>query len=148
MFLFKPTKKEEPKKVEDSRVNQDLELVMKLNQEFASSLDLNDTLNTALKQIVSRLNAQAANVFLINEKIKKFECIASLHQDYLEDYQLDLKGGLAIVMGAEGSGLRRLTAENCDQLFAIPMSGAIESLNVSVATGVCLFEASRQRLGL
>ena len=63
MFLFKPTKKEEPKKVEDSRVNQDLELVMKLNQEFASSLDLNDTLNTALKQIVSRLNAQAANVF-------------------------------------------------------------------------------------
>ena len=94
MFLFKPTKKEEPKKVEDSRVNQDLELVMKLNQEFASSLDLNDTLNTALKQIVSRLNAQAANVFLINEKIKKFECIASLHQDYLEDYQLDLKDGV------------------------------------------------------
>ena len=94
MFLFKPTKKEEPKKPEDSRVNQDLELVMKLNQEFASSLDLNDTLNTALKQIVSRLNAQAANVFLINEKIKKFECIASLHQDYLEDYQLDLKDGV------------------------------------------------------
>mgnify|MGYP003344889726 FL=1 len=94
MFLFKPTKKEEPKKPEDSRVNQDLELVMKLNQEFASSLDLNETLNTALKEILNRLNAQAGNVFLINEKIKKFECIASLHQDYLEDYQLDLKDGV------------------------------------------------------
>ena len=94
MFLFKPTKKEEPKKVEDSRVNRDLELVMKLNQEFASSLDLNETLNTALREILNRLNAQAGNVFLINEKIKKFECIASLHQDYLEDYQLDLKDGV------------------------------------------------------
>ena len=94
MFLFKPTKKEEPKKVEDSRVNQDLELVMKLNQEFASSLDLNETLNTALREILNRLNAQAGNIFLINEKIKKFECIASLHQDYLEDYQLDLKDGV------------------------------------------------------
>ena len=67
---------------------------MKMNQEFASSLDLNDTLNTALKVIIERINAQAANIFLINEKIKKFECIASLHQDYLDEYQLDLKDGV------------------------------------------------------
>lgn len=60
-------------------------------------------------------------------------------------YEVDLKGPLAVVMGAEGSGLRRLTAELCDHLAYIPMAGQIESLNVSVATGVALFEAVRQR---
>jgi len=60
-------------------------------------------------------------------------------------YQQDLTGPLGIVMGAEGSGLRRLTRETCDNLVAIPMPGNVESLNVSVATGVCLFEALRQR---
>ncbi|MCK4461289.1 MAG: 23S rRNA (guanosine(2251)-2'-O)-methyltransferase RlmB, partial [candidate division Zixibacteria bacterium] len=60
-------------------------------------------------------------------------------------YEADLTGPLAIVMGAEGKGLRRLTAERCDFLVRIPMHGAVSCLNVSVATGVCLFEAVRQR---
>lgn len=59
--------------------------------------------------------------------------------------QADLKGPMALVMGAEGKGMRRLTREHCDQLVKIPMAGEVSSLNVSVATGVCLFEAVRQR---
>ena len=60
-------------------------------------------------------------------------------------YQADLKGPLALVLGAEGDGMRALTAKTCDALVSIPMRGAVESLNVSVASGVCLFEALRQR---
>lgn len=60
-------------------------------------------------------------------------------------YQASLSGPLAIVMGAEGKGMRRLTTENCDFLLKIPMVGEVSSLNVSVATGVCLYEALRQR---
>ncbi|MDT6964555.1 MULTISPECIES: 23S rRNA (guanosine(2251)-2'-O)-methyltransferase RlmB [unclassified Cupriavidus] len=62
-------------------------------------------------------------------------------------YDVDLKGPTAIVMGAEGEGMRRLTRETCDDLVAIPMAGGVESLNVSVASGVCLYEAVRQRRG-
>ncbi|HEA53404.1 23S rRNA (guanosine(2251)-2'-O)-methyltransferase RlmB [Marinobacter antarcticus] len=62
-------------------------------------------------------------------------------------YQADFKGPVALVMGAEGAGMRRLTREHCDQLINIPMLGQVDSLNVSVATGVCLYEALRQRLG-
>lgn len=61
-------------------------------------------------------------------------------------YQAKLTGALAIVMGAEGDGMRRLTRETCDDLIKIPMAGTVSSLNVSVASGVCLFEAVRQRL--
>lgn len=60
-------------------------------------------------------------------------------------HKTDLTGRLAIIMGSEGKGLRRLTRENCDSLVKIPMKGDVESLNVSVATGVILFEALRQR---
>lgn len=60
-------------------------------------------------------------------------------------FDVDLTGPTAIVMGSEGEGLRRLTRESCDELVRIPMAGAVESLNVSVASGVALFEAVRQR---
>jgi 23S rRNA (guanosine2251-2'-O)-methyltransferase len=60
-------------------------------------------------------------------------------------YRVDLKGPIALLIGSEGEGLRRLTREQCDYLARIPMRGAVESLNVSVATGVALFEALRQR---
>jgi 23S rRNA (guanosine2251-2'-O)-methyltransferase len=62
-------------------------------------------------------------------------------------YQAELKGPIALVMGAEGAGIRRLTEEACDYLISIPMAGQVSSLNVSVATGVCLYEAVRQRQG-
>jgi 23S rRNA (guanosine2251-2'-O)-methyltransferase len=60
-------------------------------------------------------------------------------------YDIDLRGKLALVMGGEGEGMRRLTREACDHVARIPMPGATESLNVSVATGIVLFEAVRQR---
>ncbi|MCX5590729.1 23S rRNA (guanosine(2251)-2'-O)-methyltransferase RlmB [Alcaligenes endophyticus] len=61
-------------------------------------------------------------------------------------HQVDAKRPMAWVMGAEGEGMRRLTRETCDELVSIPMQGAVESLNVSVASAVCLYESLRQRL--
>lgn len=60
-------------------------------------------------------------------------------------YEVDLKGPTALVLGAEGDGMRQLTRKTCDELIGIPMMGAVSSLNVSVASGVCLYEALRQR---
>jgi 23S rRNA (guanosine2251-2'-O)-methyltransferase len=61
-------------------------------------------------------------------------------------YEADFSGPAALVMGSEGEGMRRLTRESCDVLVSIPMFGSVESLNVSVASGVCLYEARRQRI--
>ena len=60
-------------------------------------------------------------------------------------YELNLTGPLALVLGAEGTGMRQLTGRTCDELVRLPMKGAVESLNVSVASGICLYEALRQR---
>lgn len=90
---------------------------------------------TNLARFLSRL--QEAGLWLVGTGDEATQSI----------YQTDLKGPLAIVMGAEGKGIRRLTAEGCDFLVRIPMNGQVDCLNVSVATGVCLFEAVRQRLG-
>ena len=92
--------------------------------------------------------AQVTNLARTMEKLKTaglWLVGTSDHATSKSFYDLDLTGPLALVMGAEDKGLRRLTRENCDFLAAIPMSGKVGCLNVSVATGVCLFEALRQR---
>ena len=71
--------------------------------------------------------------------------VGTTHETERVIYDLDLTGPVVFVMGSEGKGLRRLVAEKCDFLARIPMAGRIENLNVSVAAGVCLFEAVRQR---
>lgn len=78
---------------------------------------------------------QEANVWIVGTA---GEADHTLHQSRMT-------GPMALVMGAEGEGMRRLTREHCDELISIPMAGSVSSLNVSVATGVCLFEAVRQR---
>ena len=72
-------------------------------------------------------------------------CVATADQADAGLYQTNLTGPLAIVMGVEGKGVRRLTADLCDATVSIPMAGKVDCLNLSVATGVCLFEAVRQR---
>ena len=92
--------------------------------------------------------AQVTNLARAMEKLKAaglWLVGTSDHATSKSLYDLDLTGPLALVMGAEGKGLRRLTQENCDFLAAIPMVGKVGCLNVSVATGVCVFEALRQR---
>jgi|SRR6185312_4279283 len=78
-------------------------------------------------------------------KERNIWCIGTSDDAPKSIYQLDLKGPVALVLGAEGDGMRQLTRKTCDELVNIPMRGAVESLNVSVASGVCLYEALRQR---
>ena len=90
---------------------------------------------TNLKRTLQDL--KKAGVWLIGTSDKATQSI----------YKTSLQGSIAIIMGAEGKGLRRLTEEACDFICSIPMAGDVSSLNISVATGVCLFEAVRQRGG-
>ncbi|MBC7381331.1 MAG: 23S rRNA (guanosine(2251)-2'-O)-methyltransferase RlmB [Burkholderiaceae bacterium] len=78
-------------------------------------------------------------------KERSIWCIGTSDDAPKTIYQADLKGSVALVLGAEGAGMRQLTRKTCDDLVNIPMMGAVESLNVSVASGVCLYEALRQR---
>ena len=94
MLFFKSKKPILKETRSDTQDNVDLQIINKMNQEFALSLDLSETLKTALQIIIARLEAQAANIFLINNKIKKFECIASLNQDHLDEYKLELTDGV------------------------------------------------------
>ena len=80
-------------------------------------------------------------------KERNIWCIGTSDDAPKTVYQVDLKGPVALVLGAEGDGMRQLTRKTCDELVSIPMKGAVESLNVSVASGVCLYEALRQRGG-
>jgi len=91
--------------------------------------------------------AQVTNLARTMEKLKEAGVwiVGTSDRASKSVYELDLKGPLALVLGAEEKGMRRLTEENCDFLASIPMSGKVACLNVSVATGVCLFEAVRQR---
>lgn len=90
---------------------------------------------------------QVTNLSRCLDKLKEYNIWLVGTSDHATQtlYQTDLKGPLALIMGAEGRGIRRLTEEKCDFLVNIPMNGSVECLNVSVATGVCLFEAVRQR---
>jgi len=111
--------------------------------------------SAGLTSAVHRVSAGAAETVAFFQVTNLARCLRSLRDrgiwlfgaaDQAAEpiYQTVLTTPLALVLGAEGKGLRRLTREHCDQLIAIPMSGHVESLNVSVATGVVLFEARRQ----
>ena len=108
---------------------------------------------------VKRVACGAANHVPIVSVTNLSRCMTTLRDDYhvrivgtsdqatVDLYDIELTGPLAIALGAEESGLRRLTTEHCDELIRIPMAGKVDCLNVSTATAVCLFEAVRQRLG-
>lgn len=91
---------------------------------------------------------QATNLARVLKVLKKHGIwLAGTTDSATQDlYSTDLTGPMALVMGSEGTGMRRLTSELCDYLVNIPMGGQVESLNVSVATGVCLYEINRQRM--
>ena len=83
----------------------------------------------------------------LNElKERNIWCIGTSEDAPKTLYEVDLKGPVALVLGAEGEGIRQLTRKTCDELVRLPMKGAVESLNVSVASGVCLYEVVRQRV--
>lgn len=94
---------------------------------------------------VPYLQVTNLNYFLRDLQELGLRCVATSDQSDTSLYQCDLTGPLALVMGAEGRGVRHHTARLCEQQARIPMRGHVDCLNLSVATGVCLFEALRQR---
>jgi 23S rRNA (guanosine2251-2'-O)-methyltransferase len=108
--------------------------------------------NATVRKVASGAteNINIVSVTNLAQTLKKFQqlgywIIGTTDQGVISVYDCDFTGNIVVVMGSEGSGLRRLTMENCDYLARIPMSGSVSSLNISVATGVFLFEAARQR---
>ena len=91
--MFFGKKKELKNEAEDTS-SKDLAIVTQMNQEFAKSLDLKETLQNSLEVIIKRINAQAANIFLIDDKSQTFQCIASKHQAYLEDFEIPITQGV------------------------------------------------------
>ena len=87
-------KKKEIKNEHEDTSSKDLAIVTQMNQEFAKSLDLKETLQNSLEVIIKRINAQAANIFLIDDKSQTFQCIASKHQAYLEDFEIPITQGV------------------------------------------------------
>ncbi len=114
-----------------------------------NSAPVNDTVRRiAVGAAESTTLVTANNLRNALEKLKEhgvWICGTSDHKTSQSIYNANLKGPLAIVMGAEGDGIRHLTGATCDFLVRIPMLGSVPCVNVSVATGVCLFEALRQR---
>ncbi len=112
--------------------------------------------NVAVTPVVSKVASGAAEVQVLAEvgNLARFlghvaeagmRIVGTDGQAETSLFEADLTGPLALVMGAEGEGLRRLTREHCDVLVRLPMQGVVESLNVGVATGICLYESVRQR---
>ena len=92
--------------------------------------------------------ARARNLSRFMNQLKEIgiKLVGTSDQAQGSIFDSDLQGPIGLVVGAEGTGIRRLTADNCDLLANIPMSGKMDCLNVSVATGICLFEIRRQRI--
>jgi 23S rRNA (guanosine2251-2'-O)-methyltransferase len=112
--------------------------------------------NVGVTAVVSKVASGAAEVqplaevanlarFLGDVAAAGIRIVGTDHAASTSLYDADLTGPLALILGAEGEGLRRLTRERCDELVGLPMRGIVESLNVGVAAGVCLYEAVRQR---
>jgi 23S rRNA (guanosine2251-2'-O)-methyltransferase len=114
--------------------------------------DKSASLNTTVRKVASGA-AESLNFVVVTNLQRCLEAlkergiwlVGTADEAKRSVYDQELTGAVALIMGSEGKGLRRLTRETCDFLVSIPMSGDVSSLNVSVATGVCLFEAVRQR---
>ena len=109
---------------------------------------VNDTVRKVASGAAENINiVHVTNLAQTLKKLQQLEywIIGAVELGNMTLYDCDFTGNIAIVMGAEGAGLRRLTAEYCDYLARIPMRGTVSSLNVSVATGIFLFEARRQQ---